>query len=56
MFFRIFAKKSVDELKEDTKKSFDSVKKDVSNINEWIRHLDSEKNSQKKEICGTGQS
>ncbi|HTY44160.1 MAG TPA: hypothetical protein VMC80_02870 [Patescibacteria group bacterium] len=50
MFFKIFAKKSVSELKEETRKSFDSVKKDVSNINEWIRHLDSEKNSQKKEI------
>jgi len=47
-FFR--QKKEIESIKEDTKKSFESVKKDVSSVSGWIKHLDSEKNLQKKEI------
>jgi len=43
-------KKRVDEIKEETKKSFDSVKKDINSITSWINHLHSEKNLHKKEI------
>lgn len=43
-------KKQADTLKEDTKKGFESVKKDITSISGWIKHLDSEKNLQKKEI------
>lgn len=40
----------IEEIKEDTKKGFESVKQDVSSVSGWIKHLDSEKNLQKKEI------
>ena len=50
MFGWIFRKKEVEQIKEDTKKGFDSVKKDMTSITEWIKHLDSEKNSQKEDI------
>ena len=43
-------KKEVERVKEDTKNSFDSVKKDISSVSDWIKHLNSEKNLQKKEI------
>jgi len=50
MFGWFFRKKEVDSLKEDTKKSFESVKKDVNSVGVWIKHLDSENNLQKKDI------
>jgi len=50
MFGWLFRKKDVENLKEDTKKSFESVKKDINIVNTWIKHLDSEKNLQKKDI------
>ncbi len=50
MFGWFFRKKEVEQLKEDTKKGFKSVKKDVSSVGVWIKHLDSENNLQKKEI------
>ena len=50
MFGWLFGKKEVERLKEDTKKGFESVKKDIDSVGTWIKHLDSEKNSQKKEI------
>lgn len=50
MFWFFSNKKEVEKLKEDTKNSFDLVKKDVSSVSGWIKHLDSEKNLQKKEI------
>jgi hypothetical protein len=50
MFFGLLGKKEAESLKSETKKGFDSVKKDINNVSEWIRHLDSEKNFQKKEI------
>jgi biotin operon repressor len=50
MFLWFGRKKEIDEMKEETKKSFDSVKKDITSVSGWIKHLDSEKNLQKKEI------
>jgi len=43
-------KREANRIKEDTRKSFDSVKKDISSVTGWIKHLDSEKNLQKKEV------
>ncbi len=50
MFGWFFKKKEVESLKEETKKGFDSVKKDIVSVSGWIKHLDSERNLQKKEI------
>jgi hypothetical protein len=50
MFGWIFRKKEVEKIKEDTKKAFEDVKKDISSVSGWIKHLDSEKNLQQKEI------
>jgi len=51
MFFGIFgAKKEVYKIKEETKKSFEFVKKDIAAVTGWIKHLDSEKNLHKKEL------
>jgi len=50
MFWLFGRKKEIDEIKEETKKGFDSVKKDITSVSGWIKHLDSEKNLQKKEI------
>ncbi len=50
MFWFFSNKKEIEKVKEDTKKSFDSVKKDVHSVAGWIKHLDSEKELQKKEI------
>jgi predicted transcriptional regulator len=50
MFGWIFKKKEVEKIKEDTKKGFEDVKKDISSITGWIKHLDSEKNLHEKEI------
>jgi len=50
MFWLFFGKKQLKQIKEDTKRSFDSVKKDISSVSDWIKHLDSEKNLQKKDI------
>ena len=51
MFGWLFGrKKEVEALKEDTKRSFESVKKDIISISGWIKHLDSEKNLQKKDM------
>lgn len=43
MFGWIFRKKEVEQIKEDTKKGFDSVKKDITSLTEWIKHFDSER-------------
>jgi len=49
--FGIFSnKKKFEEVKEETKKGFESVKKDIFSVSEWIKHLDLEKNIQKKDI------
>ena len=50
MFGWFFRKKEVENLKEDTKRGFESVKKDINSISTWIKHLDSEKNLQKRDV------
>ena len=50
MFGWFSNKKEVEQLKDDTKKGFESVKKDMGSIGTWIKHLDSEKDLQKKDI------
>lgn len=50
MFGWLFKKKEADQLKDDTKKGFEAVKNDINSVGVWIKHLDSETKSQKKEI------
>ena len=50
MFWWFGGKKEVERVEEDTKKGFEAVKKDVSAVSGWIKHLDSEKKLQQKEI------
>jgi hypothetical protein len=50
MFGLFNRKKEVEQVKEDTRKSFESVKKDISSVSGWIKHLDSEKNMQQNQI------
>ena len=50
MFGWLFGKKEVEGLKNDTKRGFESVKKDISSAGAWIKHLDSENSLQKKDI------
>jgi len=50
MFWWFSGKKEIERLKEDTKSGFDSVKKDINVVSTWIKHLDSEKNLQKRDI------
>jgi len=50
MFGWIFRKKEVEQLKGDTKKGFEAVKKDISSVTEWIKHLDSENYSIKDDL------
>ena len=52
MFGWFFGKKEVRSLKEDTKKGFDAVKKDIDSISGWINFLESEKNAQKRDVEG----
>jgi DNA-binding CsgD family transcriptional regulator len=50
MFWLFGGKKEVKDVKEETKKGFENVKKDMDSIGGWIKHLESEKNLHKKEI------
>ena len=50
MFGLFKNKKRVDDVREEAKKGFESVKKDMLSISEWIKHLDTEKNTHKEEI------
>ena len=50
MFGLFFKKRVIEQIKKDTKDSFDSVKRDITHIGDWIKHLDSEKNTHKKDI------
>ena len=50
MFGWFNRKKQVEQLKEETKKGFDSVKKDISSVGEWIKHLNSGQKNQEKEM------
>ena len=43
-------KKEVEQIKEETKKGFESVKKDILSVSGWIKHLDSEREIQKKDL------
>ncbi len=43
-------KKEIEDIKEATKSGFEGVKKDLGAVSGWIKHLDSEKNIQKREI------
>jgi hypothetical protein len=51
MFWLFTGKKEVEKIKDETRKGFESVKKDISSVSGWIKHLDSEKNLQKKDIA-----
>lgn len=44
-------KKEIEQIEEDTKKGFEAVKKDISSVHGWIKHLDSEKSIQEREIA-----
>lgn len=49
--FGWFSKKGdSSKVEEETKKGFEAVKKDITAVTGWIRHLDSEKNLLKKEL------
>ena len=50
MFGWFFRKKGVEQLKDETRKGFDTVKKDISSIGEWIKHLNSKEDKQDEEI------
>lgn len=50
MFWLFGGKKEVKRVEEDTRKGFESVKKDISSVSGWIKHLDSERELQKKDI------
>ncbi len=50
MFGWFNKKKDVEEVREETKKGFEAVKKDIVSVSGWIKHLDSEKKIQKKEL------
>ena len=50
MFGWFSRKKEVERVEEDTRKGFESVKKDIASVSGWIKHLDSEKNMQQKDI------
>lgn len=50
MFWLFGGKKEVESIKEETRKGFENVKKDVASVSGWITHLDSEKNLQKRDI------
>ena len=50
MFDWFFGKKDVKKVKEETRKGFESVKKDIQSASEWIKHLNYEKELHKNEI------
>jgi len=50
MFWVFTGKKDVEKISADTKKGFESVKKDMGIINGWIKHLNSEKDSHSVQI------
>jgi len=50
MFWLFGGKKEVEGVKEETRKGFDSVKKDIGAVSGWIKHLDSEKNLHTRDI------
>ncbi|MBS3076534.1 hypothetical protein J4481_02215 [Candidatus Pacearchaeota archaeon] len=50
MFGWFSNKKDVSKVREDTLKGFEAVKKDMSSISDWIKHLDSEKQTHRADI------
>ncbi len=50
MFWNSRKRKDIERIKEDTKRGFESVKKDITSVSGWIKHLDSERENQKKDI------
>ncbi len=50
MFWLFTGKREVDNLKENTKVGFESVKKDITAVSGWIKHLDSENNMRERDI------
>ena len=50
MFDWFFRKKEAEKIREEVKNSFDLVKKDINSVGEWIKHFDSDKDFQKKDI------
>lgn len=50
MFWWLSRKKEVKRVEEESKKSFESVKKDIQSVSGWIKHLDSEKSIQERKI------
>jgi len=50
MFEWIFGKGDVKRVEDDTKRGFEAVKKDITSVTGWIKHLDSERNMHQKEI------
>ena len=50
MFWFFGGKKEIEKVKEDTKSGFEAVKKDITAVSGWIKHLDSERTLNKKEI------
>jgi len=50
MFGWFSGKKEVSRVREEIKGSFDLVKKDINDVGEWIKHLDSEKKGHKSDI------
>ena len=50
MFGWFFGKEDAKKIKDETKRGFESVKRDIQSVGGWIKHLDSEKELHKKEI------
>jgi predicted transcriptional regulator len=50
MFNWFSKKRDVEDLKHDTKKGFESVKKDIDAIGGWINYLESEKKGHRKDL------
>ncbi len=50
MFDWFFGKGDVKKIKDETKRGFESVKRDIQSVGGWIKHLDSEKELHKKDI------
>ena len=50
MFDWFFGKKEAEKIREEIKNSFDLVKNDINSVGEWIKHFNSDKDFQKKDI------
>jgi len=50
MFWIFKSKKGLEEVRKETKTGFELVKKDITSIGNWIKHLDSEKKTHKEGI------